>query len=87
MLIYRSFGRKTQLFGNFKKIFSRKLRKMHDFSIGFKRFYEVCAKFSRVWTKSANCWEILRNFLKIFDENSIEKLNFYFILFLFWKIC
>ena len=26
--------------------------------------------------KNANCWEIL----KIFDENSIEKLHFYFIL-------
>ena len=25
--------------------------------------------------KNANCWEIL----KIFDENCIEKLNFYFI--------
>ena len=34
--------------------------------------------------------KMLGNFekiLKLFDENSIEKLNFYFILFLFWKIC
>ena len=27
----------------------------------------------RVWTKNANCWEIL----KFFDENSIEELNFF----------
>ena len=32
----------------------------------------------RVWTKNANS-EIFEKILKIFDENSIEKLNFYFI--------
>ena len=35
--------------------------------------------FMRVWTKNTNCWEIL----KFFDENSLEKLNFYFSFFLF----
>ena len=54
---------------------------MHYFSIFFKRFNKPCVNFLRVWTKNANCLEILR----IFDENSIEKMNFYFI-FIFYFI-
>ena len=49
---------------------------MHYFSIFLKRFNKQCVKYLRVWTKTANCWEIL----KVFDENSIEKWNVYFIL-------
>ena len=57
---------------------------MQYFSIFVKKFNKACVKFLRVWTKSSNCWEILRKFSKVSDENSIEKLTF---LFLFWKIC
>ena len=46
---------------------------MHYLSIFFKRFNKPCANFSRVWAKNEKCREIL----KIFDENSIEKLNFF----------
>ena len=49
--------------------------KIHYFCIFFKKNNKPCVNFFRVWTKNANCWEIL----KIFDENYIEKLNFYFI--------
>ena len=45
----------------------------------FKKFNKPCVKFLRVWTKNANCWDIFEKILKIFDENSIENLNFYFI--------
>ena len=31
----------------------------------------------RVWTKNTIGWEIFEQILKIFDENSIEKSNFY----------
>ena len=51
--------------------------KTHYFSIFFKKFNKQYVNFSRVWTKNANCWETEKIF-KIFDENSIEKLNFYF---------
>ena len=52
--------------------------KMDYLSIFFKEVNKHCGNFSRFWTKNANCWEIL----KIFDENSIEKLNFLFYYFL-----
>ena len=99
---------------------------MHYFRIFFNKVNKPCVKFLRVWTKNANCWDILRKFsnifktflrkflkmqyysifsknltnralnfctfgrktkivgkiLKIFDENSIENLNFYFIFIL-----
>ena len=61
----------------FKK-FLRKLLKMHYFSIFFKKFSKPCVNFSHVWTK--NTW--LGNFekiVKIFDENSMENLNFFTI--------
>ena len=53
---------------------------MHYFSIFFKLINKPCVKFLRVWTKNT----LLRNvekILKIFDEISIEKLNFYFLKF------
>ena len=70
-----AFGRKTLIAEIFEKIFLRKLRKMHYFSIFFKQFNKPCVNFSHVWTKNANAREIL----KIFDENSIEKVNYLFI--------
>ena len=62
----------------FSKNFLRKLQKMHHFSIFFKKFNKPCVNFfARLDEKRI----LLGNFekiLKIFDENSIEKLNFYF---------
>ena len=63
----------------FSKNFIRILLKMHYFSYFSKQINKPCVNFLRVWTKNANCWEILRKIRKIFDENSIEKLNFNFI--------
>ena len=71
MLLFRVFGRKTQMDGNFEKFsknFLRKLREIHYFSIFFKKFNKPCVNFSRVWTKNT----LLGNF----DNNSIIKLNF-----------
>ena len=33
---------------------------MHYFGLFFKIFNKPCVTFSRVWTKTSNCWEILR---------------------------
>ena len=65
--------------GKFAKRYLKKIAKMHYFSIFFKKSNKPCVNFSRFWTKN----KLLGNFekiLKIFDENSIEKLKFY----LFW---
>ena len=51
----------------------RKLQKMPYLSIIFKKFNKQCVILSRGWTKNINCWEI-------FDDNSIENLNFYLFL-------
>ena len=60
------------LLESFETIFLRKSLNMHYFCIFFKKFNKPFVNFWHVWTKNANCWEI-------FDENSIEKLIFYFI--------
>ena len=65
-----------------KNVLLRKLRKMHYFSIFFKKVNKPCVKTLRLWTKNANCWEIFEKNLKIFDENSKEKLKYYFIFIL-----
>ena len=49
---------------------------MHYFSLVFKKFSKLCVTFLRVWTKKTIDWEICEKILKIFVENSIEKLNF-----------
>ena len=49
---------------------------MHYFSRFSKKFNKPCVCYTRVWTKNTICWK----FLKVFDENCIGKLNFYFIL-------
>ena len=78
-LIFRAFGRKIQIVGNFDKIFSkvflRKLLIMLYFCLFYTKFYEPCFNFARVWTKNTNCWKIFDEILKILDENSIEKLT------------
>ena len=55
-----------EIFRNFRKIFLRKLRKIHYFSVFFKRFNELCGNFSPVWTKM----QIVGNFSKIFQKIS-----------------
>ena len=75
----RVWTKKRKSLGNFEKmlkIFLKKIAKNSLFQHIFQKINKACVNFSRVWTKIANCQEIL----KIFDENSIEKWNFYFIL-------
>ena len=45
---------------------------MHYFSIFFKKFNKASANLTVFGQKT----QIVGKFLKIFDENSIEKLNF-----------
>ena len=56
-----------EILRNFRKIFLRKLRKIHDFSVFFKRFNELCGNFSPVWTKMQ-----VGKFSKIFQKISSE---------------
>ena len=58
----------------FSKNLLRILRKIHYYAYFSKNLNKLCVNFSRVWTKNANCREIL----KFFDEDSIEKWNFVF---------
>ena len=60
-----------EIFRNFRKIFLRKLRKIHDFSVFFKRVNELCGNFSRVWTKM----QIVENFEKNFQKLSKKFLR------------
>ena len=53
---------------------------MHYFSLFFKKISKLCVKFLSVWTKNTIGLEIFEKILKIFDENSIEKFNFYLFL-------
>ena len=64
-----------EILRQFSKNFLRKLRKMHYFSIFFKRFNKSCFNFSRFGWETQIVGKIWENF----DETSIEKLNFYFI--------
>ena len=53
-----------RIFGNVQKDFLRKWQKTHYFSIFFKKLTQ-CVNFSRVWTTTTTCWEILRKFWKL----------------------
>ena len=64
-------------FWKIEKNLLRKLRKMHYFCIFLKEFNKSCVTILCVWTKNPNFWEIL----KVFDENSVEKWNFYFYVY------
>ena len=86
-LIFRAFGGKAQIVGKcrenfltFSKDFLRNLRKMHSFSIFFKRLNKPCVNFSRVWTKKHKLLWNWEKILKIFDENWTEKLHFLLFL-------
>ena len=52
---------------------------MHYFCIFFKKFNKPFVTFLRVWTKNANCWEILRTFWKSLMKILLK--NWIFILF------
>ena len=62
---------RRRVFENLKK-YLKKIAKMHYFQPICKIF-----QFSHVWTKNTTGREFFEKILKIFDENSIEKLNFY----------
>ena len=55
---------------------------MQYFRLCYKDTSKPCIKLSRVWTKNTTGWGNFEKILKSFNENSIEKLNFY----LFWEI-
>ena len=76
--IFSRLDEKRKLLGNCEKIskkISLKIAKLYYFSIFFQKCSKLCVNFWRVWTKKANCWEIL----KIFEENSIKNRIFIFI--------
>ena len=56
------------------------MQKLLYFRLFCKEITKPCVKFSRVWTKNTICWVNFEKILKLFDENSIEKLNFYLLL-------
>ena len=68
--------RTSDNFRKFAKVFLRKVQKMHNFSLCSTKLYKPCVNFSCVWKKNTNGWEIFDKILKIFDDNSIEKLTF-----------
>ena len=50
------------------------------FSPILQKVSKPCVEFSLVWTKNTIGWGNCEKILKFFDENSIEKLNFYLFL-------
>ena len=50
------------------------------FRIFFEKIKNSVLKFPHIWTKHTICRGNFDKTLKIFDENSIEKLNFYQVL-------
>ena len=54
-------------FRNFRKILLRKLRKMNDFSVFFKRFNELYGNILRLWTKM-QCRKFFKDFSKNFKK-------------------
>ena len=86
----RDYGRPRRGFGggppltqeNFRKFAKnswRKLQKMLYFRLFCKNILKPCVKFWRVWTKNTIVWGNFEKILKILDENSMEKLNFYLV--------
>ena len=58
-LIFCALGRKTQVIGNFEKIFKSFLNKIAKNALFafFEKFYKPCVSLLRVWTKNANYWK------------------------------
>ena len=67
--------RGRRMFENFQESL-KKIEENALFEYIFRKYLTTCANFSRIWTKNPNGLEIFEKILKIFDENSIEKLNF-----------
>ena len=74
------FWENLENFRKFSKNSWRNLQKLLYFCLFCKEITKPFAKFSRVWTKNAIVWGKFEKILKIFDENSMEKLNFYLFL-------
>ena len=72
--------RTPENFRKFAKKFPKKIAKMLYFRLFCKKISKPCVTFSRVWTKNTIVWGNFEKILKIFDGNSIEKLNFYLFL-------
>ena len=72
-------------FSNVFKNFIEKLAKMHRFCIFFDIFSKACVEFFACLCEKRKFLRNFENILKFFDENSIEKLNFYFIFILFFE--
>ena len=53
---------------------------MFYFRLFCKKISKPCVKFSRVWTINTIVWGEFEKILKTFDDNSMEKLNFYLFL-------
>ena len=72
----RGSPRKPENFRKFAKNSLSKLQKCSIFA-NFSKNFKPSVKLSRVWTKNRIGWGNFEKIEKIFDENSIEKLNFY----------
>ena len=75
-----------EIIRKFSKIFknlSRKLPKMHNLSIFFKCFNKACVNSSRIWTKNANFWEILRKNCNVLMKIPLKNWILYFYLYNF----
>ena len=64
--------RTPENFWKFAKYFLRKLQKCIILAYFSKKFNKPCVNFSRVRTKNTNCWEILRNFEKLWYKFNRE---------------
>ena len=53
------------------------MQKLLYFRLFCKEITKPCVKFSGVWTINTICWGNFEKTLKLFDENSIVKLNLY----------
>ena len=76
---FRGWASKEVGFLKIFKIFVKKIAKRYYIILIFKHL-KPCVNFSRVWTKNANNYVKIEKILKIFVEDSKEKLNFQIIL-------
>ena len=70
-------------FSKICKIFLTKIAKNQYFRLFYKDTSKHCIKLSRVWMKNTTGWGNFAKILKSFNENSIERLNFYLFLEIF----
>ena len=82
--IFRAFGRKTQIVGNFEKIFENfPFLNMHYFCLFYTKFCKPSVNLSRVWTINTNCWKFWVNFRKIsmIFLRKLLKLHYFFLFY------